>query len=258
MENIDCRLMILLSEVVEFLDKELKMDSIPDYPNAYNGLQVENSGKVTKVAAAVDASLDVIQKAVREGVDLIVVHHGLYWQGVQPVKGAWKKKLQLIMDNDIAVYSAHIPLDVHPKYGNNAILANRLNLTDQSTFLQWKGIEMGVSGNTDLDFDSLVERLGSVLGEKPHFSKASNEVGQVGVITGGAGSEIQAVSDCGVNTFITGEGQHWTYYLAKELNVNLIYGGHYLTETFGVESVCGEIKEKFGVSYLFLEDPSGL
>ena len=124
--------MAKLDEIVELLDEELKTSEIPDYPGAHNGLQLQNGGAITKVGAAVDASLPVIQKAIDQEVDLLLVHHGMFWQGVRPVTGAGYHKLKLAMDAGLAIYSSHIPLDVHPSHGNMFVILHRRNrLTHQ-------------------------------------------------------------------------------------------------------------------------------
>ena len=136
--------MAKLDEIVELLDEELKTSEIPDYSGAHNGLQLQNGGAITKVGAAVDASLPVIQKAINQEVDLLLVHHGMFWQGVRPVTGAGYHKLKLAMDAGLAIYSSHIPLDVHPSLGNNILLSKKLGLKDTESFFPRKGIELGI------------------------------------------------------------------------------------------------------------------
>ena len=125
-----------LAELTSFLDRELRIAEIPDYPGAHNGLQLEALGPVRRVVAAVDASLPVIERAVGEGGGLLLVHHGMFWQGVQPVTGAFFRKLKTAMDAGMAIYSAHIPLDVHETWGNNAQLAAALGLPDCEPFFE--------------------------------------------------------------------------------------------------------------------------
>ena len=132
--------MAKLCEIVEFLDNELRTTEVPDYSGAHNGLQLENGGEVNKVAVAVDASLATIEKAVAEKADLLVVHHGLFWQGVRMMTGGQYKKLKTAFDGDLAIYSSHIPLDVHPEWGNNVLLAESLGLSVEDKFLPWKGL----------------------------------------------------------------------------------------------------------------------
>ncbi|MEM9479481.1 MAG: Nif3-like dinuclear metal center hexameric protein [Verrucomicrobiota bacterium] len=252
--------MARLSELIDDANEYLDVANIPDYPGAVNGLQVENNGEVTRVAAAVDSTLPVIEKAVAAGADLLVVHHGLFWQGAQPVTKANYRKLKLALDNNLAIYSVHIPLDVHPVIGNNALLAKACGLDAAEPFFPWKGILLGLRQKVDLSLDALMESVTKAVGgERPHVCPAGPEqVKQVGIITGGAGSEIAAAASEGVDTFITGEGPHWSYGLAEELGINVIYAGHYATETFGVKGLVARMAEKFGMEHTFIDHPTGI
>ncbi len=251
--------MASLHEVTEFLDRELNIAEIPDYAGALNGLQIENGGEVRKVVAAVDASLPVIEKAVEAGADLLLVHHGMFWQGAQKVTGAVYKKLKLAMDHGMALYSAHIPLDVHPLWGNNALLSGHLGMKEPVPFFDWKGIQLGLKQEMDIGRDELLDRVSKAVDSTVHVcASGPDPVGVVGVITGGAGAEVAAIAECGIDTFITGEGPHWSYPLAEELGVNLFYAGHYATETFGVRAMVAELERKFGVESGFIDHPTGL
>lgn len=251
--------MAKLQDIVQFLDEELKIASIPDYPGAMNGLQIENGGQVTRVAAAVDASLPVFEKAIAEQADLLVVHHGMFWQGAQKITGAIYKKLKLALDHGMAVYSAHIPLDIHSVMGNNVLLAKALSMDDTEAFFDWKGIQLGLRQRLDIDLDVLKQRLAvAVEGDVHICAGGQSDVGMVGVITGGAGSEVAVMAEQGINTFITGEGPHWSYPLAEELGVNVLYGGHYATETFGVKKIAARLAQDFTLSQTFIDHPTGL
>ncbi len=251
--------MAQLNDIIHFLDEELKITTIPDYPRALNGLQIENGGEITRVAAAVDASFPIFEKAVKEKADLLVVHHGLFWQGSQKITGAIYQKLKLAFDHGMAVYSAHIPLDVHPVMGNNRLLADALGMSDAKPFFDWKGIQLGLRQELDVELDTLKERLAiAVEGDVHVCPSGGSKVGMVGLITGGAGSEIAAMAEYGVDTFITGEGPHWSYTLAEELGMNVLYAGHYATETFGVKILADRLAKDFSVSTVFIDHPTGL
>src|SRR5947209_14826685 len=131
--------MPMLSEIVDYANEYLRVDEIEDWPNALNGLQIENSGKITKIGAAVDVSTRVLKAAAKKKVDLLIVHHGLFWPGLQPLTGSLRRQLKIAFENDIALYSAHLPLDVHSKVGNNAQLAAALGLKSTKRFLEEKG-----------------------------------------------------------------------------------------------------------------------
>lgn len=240
-------------------DEWLHLREIPDYPQAFNGLQFANSGRVTRIAAAVDACLPVIEAAVARGADLLVVHHGLFWSGVQPVTGAVYQKTRLAVRHDLAIYSAHIPLDVHPELGNNAVLARALGFTDTKPFFAWKGIQLGLLAETELTRSEMELRLRTATGALVHVCPGGPDpVRRVGIVTGGAGAEVAQAAREGVDTFITGEGPHWSYTLAEELGVNLLYGGHYATETFGVKALAARLAEEFGIPWEFIDHPTGL
>ncbi len=248
-----------LATIVAFLDTELRTHEIPDYPGAINGLQLENRGSVRKVVAAVDASLPVIERAAAAGASLLLVHHGLFWQGAKPLTGARLEKLRVALNADMAVYSAHLPLDIHPKFGNNALLANAINLRENSPFLEWKGIHLGLTGITEASRDEFVRQVSAAVGGPVHLCPAGPPVVRtVGVVTGGAGSEVEAAAAAGIDTFVTGEGPHWSYPLAEELGINVIYAGHYATETFGVRALATELAQRFALNCEFIDHPTGL
>jgi len=251
--------MARLDQIVSFLAQELRSAEIPDYSGAHNGLQLQNGGQVTKVASAVDASLPVFEKVIKSGADLLVVHHGMFWQSGRAITGPAYRKLKMAMDAGLAVYSSHIPLDIHARLGNNVLLMQALELGEGSPFFDWKGILLGRRGHFPGKLRELVNRLESVLGGKVHVrGDLEKSAGVVGLITGGAGSEVEAMAAAGIETFITGEGPHWSDPLAEELEMNLIFGGHYATETLGVQALGLLISQKFGVPHEFIDHPTGL
>lgn len=253
--------MATLAELAVAADGWLKIDEVPDYPQALNGVQLENSGPVNKIVASVDACLPVIEEVCSRGADLLVVHHGMFWQGAQHIVGSVYRKLKLAMDHDLAIYSAHIPLDVHPELGNNAQLLAAIGLREHAEpFFSWKGIDLGLRAVANISRDELADRVAKATGARPHVCPGgSDQVGTVGVITGGAGSEIAAIAETGIDTFITGEGPHWSYTAAEELGINLIYGGHYATETFGVKALAERWVSEFpDTEWEFIEHPTGL
>jgi dinuclear metal center YbgI/SA1388 family protein len=248
-----------LADLVSFLDRELRVAEIPDYPGAVNGLQLANAGEVRRIVAAVDASLPVIEAAAAGGPGLLIVHHGMFWQGTQPVTGAFYRKLKTAMDAGLAVYSAHLPLDIHPVWGNNILLAKAIGLIDPQPFFEWKGIHMGLRGGWRGTRAELAQALGDAVGGRVHVCPGGPEnVSSIGLVTGGAGSEVAKAAAAGVDTFISGEGPHWSHPLALELGVNLLLGGHYATETFGVRALAAALGEKSGLPWSFIDQPSGL
>ena len=250
---------VSLSQLTSHLDDFLRIGEVPDEANAVNGLQVENaSGTVSQVVAAVDASIETIRGVV-EGATLLLVHHGLFWDGNQPVTGRRYRRLRLLMEHDVALYSAHMPLDMHPEVGNNAVLARELGVVGSEPFATYRGIPFGASGALEMPREALVGRLEELLGANATLIPGGPaRTSRVGIITGGAGTSVGSAHAAGLDTFITGEGPHHTYHEAMELGVNLIYAGHYATEQVGVKALAERIGEVFGVPWRFEHRPTGM
>jgi dinuclear metal center YbgI/SA1388 family protein len=246
---------MMLKEIVKYQDDLLGLTNFEDYPNALNGLQLENSGSVDKIAAAVDACEAVLRLAVESDVDLLIVHHGLFWSGLQPLTGAHYRKMKLAIENDLAVYSAHLPLDAHPQIGNNVLLCNALELPQpREPFLK-----IGLQVNAAIERASLCRHLKQAVGGNVHLAAGGpSTTRKIGVVTGAAGDAIFKAAAEGVDTFITGEGPHWSFTAAEELHINLFYAGHYATEVFGVQALAKSLEAKFGLPWSFLHHPSGL
>ena len=201
----------------------------------------------------------MVREAVEQKADLLLVHHGMFWQGAQMIEGSQYEKLKLAIENGLAIYSAHIPLDVHPVSGNNVLLAKAIGLKNLKPFFEWQGIQLGLRSSSRMSRDVLVDRVKKAVGGEVHLCPGGpKQVSKVGVITGGAGAEIYAAAEEGVDTFITGEGPHWSYTSAEELGVNVIYGGHYATETFGVKAMAKHLAAKYSLKWEFVDHPTGL
>ncbi|HAH99414.1 MAG TPA: Nif3-like dinuclear metal center hexameric protein [Verrucomicrobiales bacterium] len=248
-----------LANIVAHCNRTLKPESFEDWPGAVNGLQVDNDGSVSRIAAAVDATLNTVKKAIDVGADLLIVHHGLFWGATHPWTGNRYKLLRMLLDNKIAVYSSHLPLDAHPKLGNNAQLCKALGIKTPRPFFSERGQEIGLRGTLDLSRIQLAKRLAKATGAKPTVLPGGGaRCRKIGVVTGGAGAEMKTAVDEGVDTFITGEGPHWTFALAEDLGLNVFYGGHYATETFGVKALCEHLSKKFKLPWTFIDHPTGL
>src|SRR5882762_4075838 len=234
--------MASLSDIVSYTDDFLRISDVGDWDNALNGLQIENSGRVTRIGAAVDVSTRVLTEAQKQDVDLLIVHHGLFWPGLQPVQGALRRQLRIAFGNDIALYSAHLPLDIHPKIGNNTQLVAALGLKSPQPFLEEKGQPVGLKIRASLSRSELDRKLQKELnGPVKVFDFGPKQTRAIGVVTGAAGSEIYRVADDGIDTFITGEAPHWAAVAAEELGMNLLLGGHYATEVFGVRALAAHL-----------------
>jgi dinuclear metal center YbgI/SA1388 family protein len=250
---------VSLIDIVADCDRNLRTAKIKDYDGAVNGLQVENSGSVTRIAATVDASLATVELAIAAKADLLIVHHGLFWSSRQPWTGKNYELLRLLVENNLAIYSSHLPLDAHPRLGNNVQLCAALGLKNLKPFFESHGQAIGFKSQTKIFRDELTARLEKATGVIPNIIPGGKSVCKtIGVVTGGAGAELKQAAAEGVDTFITGEGPHWTFALAEELGLNVFYGGHYATETFGVKALAAELSKKFKVPWTFLDHPTGL
>ncbi|HWD94573.1 MAG TPA: Nif3-like dinuclear metal center hexameric protein [Verrucomicrobiae bacterium] len=248
-----------LVAITQYCDRILRTKEIGDYDGIANGLQVENRGGVSRIAAAVDASLATVRLAITAKADLLIVHHGLFWSPSHPWTGKKYELIRLLVENNLAVYSSHLPLDAHPKLGNNAQLCAALGLRHLQPFFASHGGTLGFKTRQKISRTDLARRLERALGAKALLIPGGREICErIGVVTGGAGDGVKQAAEEGVDTFITGEGPHWTYALAEELGVNVFYGGHYATETFGVKALAAELSRKFKVPWMFLDHPTGL
>ena len=252
---------IPLATMTTYLDEYLRIREVPDDPNAVNGLQVQNrSGTIERIVAAVDASLATISGVNAPRV-LILVHHGLFWDGNLPVTGRRYRRLSALLERDVALYSAHIPLDAHPEVGNNHLLGRALGLTAMESFDSYRGAPVGVQGVLEpaLRREAVVERVVKQVGGTPRLIAGGPELcRKIGIITGGAGGRIGTAAAAGLDTYITGEGAHHTYFDAMESGVNAIYAGHYATETVGVKALAEHLSLKYGIPWEFHDHPTGL
>ena len=248
-----------LGDIVKYCDRILRAREIGDYAGAANGLQMENSGAVTRIAATVDASLATVKLAVAAKADLLIVHHGLFWSESHPWTGKRYELIRLLTENNLAIYSSHLPLDAHPRLGNNAQLAAALGLEQLKPFFESHGQTIGFKSKSKVSRAALARKLETATGAKPKIIPGGKDLCEyIGIVTGGAGGDLKLAAAEGVDTFITGEGPHWTFALAEELGLNVFYAGHYATETFGVKALAAELSKKFRVPWEFLDYPTGL
>jgi dinuclear metal center YbgI/SA1388 family protein len=248
----DNRRMAKLEAVVSYAQRYLKVAEVEDYPGAHNGLQVENSGKVQRVLASVDAGLPTIKKAAALGRgSLLVVHHGLFWSGAQRMTGIFREKMEIMRAADLALYSAHLPLDAHEGLGNNLLLGRALGLRGLKPFLGF-----GRSGSFSGSRADLVRAVKKATDRDPLVCPAGPvKPRKVGVVTGGAGDMVEKAAAAGADTFVTGEGPQWSWVRAEELGINVIYAGHYATETFGVKALAAHLGKKFRLPHKFVDHP---
>ena len=254
-----------LDDIVSHLDTLLQTADTPDYGPALNGLQLANGGDVRGVAAAVDYSTAGIDGAIAAGANLLLLHHGMFWGGAQPIRGVAYERLERLIRHDVAVYASHLPLDRHPTLGNNALLARELGLEPSGEFSRYKTISVGVRGESDVATTELARRAGTLAQRfggsvvaTPH--DGGRRTRRWGICTGaGASSEsLQEAAALGLDTLVVGEGPHHTGVEARELGIVVIYAGHYATETLGVRALAEHVSETFGVPWTFVDAPTGL
>jgi dinuclear metal center YbgI/SA1388 family protein len=250
---------VAIAEIEHYLDDYLRIAANPDETGARNGLQVEGGGPVSRVAVAVDASERTIAEAAKWNADLLIVHHGLFWDGGVPLTGRRYRKVRRLIESGLAVYSAHIPLDVHPDVGNNAVLARALGISVEGWFGDYRGIPLGVWGRVDMLREALAARLDEVLGGRVRMLAGGPErLSRVGIITGGGGGMIGEAIAAELDGYVTGEGAHHTYFDAVEGGINVYYGGHYATEVWGVRALGDHLSDRFGLDVRFIDGPTGL
>jgi len=251
--------MATITELTDWMNEYLRVEEVGDYANALNGLQIETRNPISKMAMAVDACGFTIRTAVEKGAQLLLVHHGLFWAAPQRLVGGEYEKFAMALQAGLAIYSAHLPLDVHPEVGNNAVLMRELGLEVKETFLPAKGQPIGLIAEADIPRAEFVDRVDAkVPGAVRILGKGPATCRRIGIVTGGAGSEVSAAARAGVDTFVTGEAPHWAATAAEDLGINLILGGHYATETFGVKALGAKLATEFGVSTEFIDHPTGL
>jgi dinuclear metal center YbgI/SA1388 family protein len=251
-----------LESLLQYLDAYLRVADHPDYATALNGLQVGGPDEVRRIVAAVDASEASVAAAVEQGADLLLVHHGLFWEGLMPLTGRRLRRIRPLIEHGVAVYSAHLPLDAHAEVGNSALLARALGLRVEGPFAEYEGAPIGWWGTLDpaLDAAALAGRLEEALDGSPVRLVAGgpDRVERVGVVTGGGASFVESAAALGLHALATGEGSHHSFFDAMELGVHLLLGGHYATETFGVRALAAHLAERFGLEWTFVDQPTGM
>jgi len=246
--------MVELTEVIGFCDQRVRLNEFSDFSGAYNGLQIENNGEVTKVGASVDAGLVPFRIAIEKKIDLLICHHGMFWTPPIPITGSNLEKIKLCLESNLALYSSHLPLDCHPEIGNNAILAKKLGLEPEDQFLPFEGNNIGLITTGSYDRSELGDRLKDLFPagfQSMEFGLGKPE--KIAILTGSGQSAVDKILETGADTLITGElkQQHFNY--AQENELNLYACGHYATERFGVDALGREISKEFDIPYEFIE-----
>jgi len=247
-----------LETITTYLDNLLNIDKIED--SSLNGLQVSNSGHVVKIAVAVDASLASFKMAADQDCDLLVVHHGLFWGKPLALCGTHYQRIKFLMEHDIALYAAHLPLDMHPELGNNARIAAIMGWQPARDFGDYHGITIGkeVELEKAVPLSEIVDSIKEKLNTEPHvWDYGPTEIKRFGFVSGGALSMLPQAIDRDFDLYITGEPGHSAFWNAKEEKINVILAGHYATETPGVRAVAKKLEKKFDIETVFLDLPTG-
>jgi len=246
--------MATLKDIISFCDERTKRQEIADFPGANNGLQLENNGEVKAVAAAVDGGLIPLRMAASKGIDLLIVHHGMFWTSPVSFSGPLYQKLKLAFDHNIALYSSHLPLDAHQEIGNNRLLADALGLDPLDWFLPYEGTPIALLAQAP---DSRKELRTRLENEFPDGVTAmefgSSHPERIAVLTGSGRSALPHLLPNGTDTLITGELRQEHFNLAQEAELNLYACGHYATERYGVRALAGEVAERFRIPVSFLD-----
>lgn len=250
--------MASLQQLVEYCDKRTRRSSFKDYPGAVNGLQVANDGRVTRIGAAVDAGLVPFEQAVARGVDFLIVHHGLFWGGVQPLTGPVYGRFAALVRGNCAVYSSHLPLDAHEEIGNNVVLARQLGLKPRRQFLPHENELIGWIAPNRYKRSQLVARLEELYPRVVSIECGAAVPKLVAFCSGSGNGAVPHLLAAGVDTLITGELREEWFNYAQEHRLNLICCGHYATETHGVKALAAELAKKFRLPWEFIETENPL
>jgi dinuclear metal center YbgI/SA1388 family protein len=245
---------MLRTELVEYLDSYLQVPVMEDFSN--NGLQVEGASGVGLVAFAVDACQVTIDRAADLGAQMLVVHHGLFWGHPLPVVGPHRRRVKSLLDSNCSLYAVHLPLDGHKEVGNNVQLARVLGLEVTGPFRE---IGVGTIAPEGLSVEDLLQRVQQSLGIQPRLqSEGSGEVHRVAVMSGRATGEISIAAQEGFDTLITGEPLHDVFHDPAEYGINVIFAGHYATETLGLQALADHLEARFELETTFIDAPTGL
>jgi dinuclear metal center YbgI/SA1388 family protein len=250
---------MMRTDLVAYLNEYLRIEEIHDY--GPQGLQIEGRSEVNRIVGMVDAQLPCVVEALAHGADLLLVHHGIFWGPSQPLRGAFGTLVRAFLRADLNLYAAHLALDAHPEVGNNAELARRLGLDVIERWGAVNGIELAVLA-VDLHgvkLDYLVDRFEHVVGPvklvQPHGPRL---VKRVGILSGSGAKSIQEAKELGCDLYITGETSHAHYYDALNAGINVLYGGHYTTETVGVQALGSHLQGRFGIDFEFVDLPTDM
>jgi len=244
-----------LDRIVAYLDKELRIADFDD--TSHNGLQVGGPETVRKVCCGVDASMEFFVEAHRRGADLLICHHGISWgDSLKRITGLNYERLAFLIKHDMALYACHLPLDAHPRYGNNAEICRALGLQSIKPFGMYRGVEIGFAGKLPrpVRYTRFKKLVAEATGGEPRtmdFGKKT--IRTVAVVSGGAAAEVEEAGKKGIDAYVSGEPALMAYSLAQEYGINAVFAGHYATEVFGVRALAGQLTRRFKLNAEFID-----
>ena len=248
-------------QITEFLSRELELDRFQDA--SLNGLQVEGATEISKLAVAVDAGLSVIQRAAQIDAQMLLVHHGIFWNKVEPVTGAHARTLRCLLENNINLSAIHLPLDAHPQLGNNAILAKLLKLSDLKPAANFEGNTIGWIGTNSegQDLKAITSTLGKLTGCVENFVSLNfgpDTPKRICVVSGSGADQLYNFKKEGFDTLVTGEPKQFAYHFCKDNRLNAFFPGHYATETLGVCETARALAKRFDIEWELIDEPTGI
>jgi dinuclear metal center YbgI/SA1388 family protein len=241
-----------LTDLVAYCDRRTRPAAFKDAPGAFNGLQVANGGRVTRIGAAVDAGLVPFRRAVDAGVDFLIVHHGMYWDMPRALTGPAYERVATLVKGGCALYSSHLPLDAHPRIGNNALLARQLGLRARRGFLPNEGGDIGCIAASRLTRAALRGKLESLYPRVVAIEFGPARPAEVAFCSGSGNGAMPAFIASGAGALVTGELREEWFNVAQENGLNLYLCGHYATEVHGVRALAAELSAKFGLPWEFV------
>ena len=254
---------MLLEDLDRYIRSQLRIDDLAGTDKSLNGLQVGRRDKeIEHCAVAVDAALETFRRSAESGADMLFVHHGIFWGSEQPVTGMHYERIRFLIENDIALYACHLPLDMHPEFGNNAEMAEYLGLQEIEPFGDYRGrFTIGFKGSLPeaRRLDDVVRQLFGSPDEVLGILRfGSEQVRHIGIVSGGAPGAVHEAIEDGLDLYITGDASHTVYHPCMEAGMNMVFGGHYLTETWGVRGLARRLEQEHGIRTSFIDVPTGL
>lgn len=244
--------------LVEYLNDYLRIAEIDDY--GPQGLQLEaHNEDVRRIALAVDTAPPVIEAAAGWDADMLLVHHGILWRDVERLAGPLGRRVRLLLGHDIHLYAAHLPLDAHPHVGNNAVLAQLCGMQVTEWWCDVMGTRIGVLGDIEIGRDALVQDINQKLNTQARMlAHGPEQVRRLAIVSGFGADKAAVARGLGADTFLTGETSHAHFYAAADYDMNVIFAGHYTTETVGVRALGHHLSTRFDVETRFFDFPTAM